>query len=212
MPSFYDQLKEAQIENVTSDKITTQRGLIWFRTDTKALKIYDGAVIRTISLGSNGGGGSLLWVPDDAGNAATDLIENSQKVWTFETGLAQLIYTVVKVPTGYSAGDPITMKILGYGPDGAGTILFTSVATLIRTGITAFSSTTNQRTSTNTAATPAGANIPFSASLDLTSTTGTINSVAVAAGDLIKVSISRGTDTMGSDARLIESSTEVLFS
>lgn len=208
----YSQLREALIENVTSDKVTLSSGLIWYRTDTKQLKIYDGTIIRTVSFGAGGGGGGALsWAPDDLGNSALAVTEFLQKVWQFASGLSQKVYTVVKVPNSYVAGDQIRMRVLGYS-DTLGTALLSSVATLIRTGTDAFDSTTNQRTSTNVATALPGAKIPLLTTLDLTSGTGTVNSVAVAAGDLIKVELSRGTDTCPGDLRFIESSTEVLFS
>lgn len=210
----YSQLVAAQIENRTTDPSPLSSALAWFRTDTKQLKIYDGTVTRVISFGaSGGGGGSLSWVPDEESLAAVDVIEYAQKVWKFGQGLSQKIFTVIKVPASYSAGDPITLKANIYSPDASGTILLQSVSTLIRVGTDAFSSTTNQRTSTNSANTLSGsADIPRAVSLDLTSTTGTINSVAVSAGDLIKVQLVRGTDTATEDFRFVESSAEVTFS
>ena len=61
-----------------------------------------------------------------------------------------------------------------------------SLSTLVRSGVDAISTTTNQRTSTNAAV----ANIvdtPQIATLDITDSSGQINSVAVSANDLIKV-------------------------
>lgn len=213
MPSFYDQLKEAQLENVSGNKSTLSRGLIWLDTSTGDAKYYDGTIIRTLATGASGGGGSLFWMPDEEGLAAVDVIEYAQKVWKFGLGLSQKIYTVVKVPSSYVAGDQINMKVNIYSPDAAGTILLTSVATLIRVGTDAFSSTSNQRTSTNVAATLSGsADIPRAVTLDLTSATGTVNSVAVSAGDLLKVQLTRGSGTAPDELRFIESSVEVTFS
>lgn len=215
MPSFYDQLKEAQLENVSGDKGTLSRGLIWLDTSLSIPKpkYYDGTTIRTVGIGSGGGGGSLLWVPDEAGPGPVEAIEFAQKVWRFTQNSTQKLFTVVKVPNSYSAGDPITMRINIYSPDTSGTALIQGLATLIRTGTDGFESLINQRTTTNSAVTfSVSANIPRAVSLDISSSTGTINSVAIAAGDLIKVQLSRASGTSVSETRFVESSTEVTFS
>ena len=88
-----------------------------------------------------------------------------------------------------------------------------TVATLIRKGTDAVTSTTNQRTCTNSAVTlSAGTvNVPQELALDLTSSTGQINGVAVSPGDLIIVKLTRGTDTATSDLRAIVYGAEVLL-
>ena len=213
MPHFYDQLKEAQLENVAGDKATLSLGLVWLDTVTKKAKYYDGVTIRSMATGSGGGGGSLTWRADDTGNGALDIIEYYQKVWKFSQGLSQKIFTVIKVPTAYSAGDQINMRANIYTPDTSGTALIQSIATLIRVGTDAFSSLSNQRTSTNAAISLSGsADLSRAVTLDLTSSTGTINSVAVSAGDLIKVQLQRASDTASNEVRFVESSVEMTFS
>lgn len=208
------QLLRAQLENRTSDPSPLATGLVWIRTDTNQIKVRDAnGVTRIFSLGSSGGGGSaLLWAPDEDGNSAINAIEYAQNVWKFGAGLAQKLFAVIKVPSSYIAGDPISLKLNVYSPDASGTLLLQSVSTLIRVGTDAFSSSSNQRTSTNTALTLTSADVPRAVTLDLTSTSGQINSVSVSAGDLIKVQLTRGTDTATEDARFIESSAEVTFS
>ena len=75
------------------------------------------------------------------------------------------------------------------------------------------SSTTNQRTTTNSAITMSASNDnePQKIELDIASSTGQINSVAIAAGDLIKVRLYRDTDTATSDVRFIKLSGEPTF-
>ena len=50
MPTLYDQLVSAQLDNRTSDPSTGTRGRIWFRTDTSpaVARIDDGSAVRTI--------------------------------------------------------------------------------------------------------------------------------------------------------------------
>jgi len=159
--------------------------------------------------GGGGGGGSVVWVSEE-GSAPTQEFLFSNKVWSFADGLSQNLYTTIKVPSGYTAGDPIEMKINFFHQAASATQLLLAEATLVKPS-EAFDSTTNQRTTTNTAQTAAD-KIIAAGTLDLTSSIGEINAVAVAAGDLIKVRLYRGTDTSTADVSFIESSTEVTFS
>lgn len=175
------------------------------------LKLRNSSGVDTI-VGGAGGGSSIQWIPDDdGGNAPIEAVENDQKVWQFETGLAQKLYALVKVPSSYNAGSQINLKIGLYSPSSSNTILLQSVATLIRANTDAFSSTTNQRTSTNSALTNTVASMLRTATLDLTSSSGQINSVAVAAGDVIKVELTRGTDTDTADIRFLPFAVEATF-
>lgn len=158
---------------------------------------------------SGGGGGGFTWFNDD-GDAPTDQVKYNNKVWSFIDGGGQNLYTTVKVPQGYIAGSQIKMYITHFHEASSATQLISSQSTLISPG-DAFDDTTNQRTSTNTA-TAGGNKVTIEVELDLTSSTGQINSVAVAPGDLIKVKIYRGTDASTADIHFIESSTEVTFS
>lgn len=162
--------------------------------------------------GGGGGGVVLNWLKD-GGNSPTNSVYSSDEVESFQSGLAQELYCAFKVPDSYTAGNQLKIKIINTTPDTSGTVLFTAVSTLLAKNTTAFTSTTNQRTSTNVAATVSGtANAVTETVLDITHTDGTINSVAVAAGDLIKVKLTRGTDTATSDARFHPNMYEVTLS
>lgn len=93
-------------------------------------------------------------------------------------------------------------------------MLIQSVATLIRSGTDAITSTANQRTSTNAAVTLSGATVdkPQNLSLDLTSSIGEINAVAVSANDIILVEYKRGTDTATGEAKVPVFASETTFS
>jgi hypothetical protein len=176
------------------DALTRKAGTIVYATDTQFAYIDNGTTLNLIG-GSGGGGGALHWVEDV--DSPTPVVSNFIRVYQFDAGLGQDLYAIVKVPAGYSSGNPITLRGVVYSADSSGTILMSTVATLIRTGTDAISATTNQRTSTNSAIT-AGAgtvNKPQSVSWDLTSSIGQINGVSVTAGDLILVQLTRGTDT-----------------
>lgn len=184
-------------------------GKIYFKSDNRLYSLDDAGLER--SVGGGGGGSSVNWVED--ANAPVGVFEYSNQSYVFTDGLSQNLFTAVRVPSTYTAGSQINIRGVFYANATSNTVLFQTVATLIRTGTDAMSSTTNQRTSTNAAVTLATtANRPNSFVCDLTSSTGTINSVAVAAGDLILVQLTRGTGTQTGDATVPVYLTEVTFS
>ncbi len=162
---------------------------------------------------SGGGGGSLAWIEDS--DSPISITENHDQAYVFEDALTQQLYALVKVPSTYVAGNAIKLRTTFYSAITSGTALILAQATLIRTGTDAMTSTTNQRTTTNTAVTLSGgtASIPQSVILDISTSTGTINSVAVAAGDLIRVRLYRdtATDTAAGDVKVPVYGAEVTF-
>lgn len=178
-------------------------GMIRYNTDLTTYEGYKAGAWAPIG-GGGGGGGITDWIEGDNSPApTTDTMGN--RVYAYSAGLAQVLSASLLVPSTYTAGSPIKLKMPFYQPDSSGTVLFQTVATLIRPGTTAYNSTTNQRTSTNTAVTMSGgvANVPQSVTFDLTSTSGQINGVSLQAGDIIYVNLVRGTDTATSDAQLL---------
>jgi len=171
----------------------------------------DGTWTTVSASGSGGGGGSLQWVEDAL--APISSTENNAQVYLFQNGLTQYLYADVRVPTSYVTGSQINLKLTYYSPDIVNTVLFTTLSTLVRPSVEAITATTNQRTSTNGAVTLSGvANMLRTATIDLTSSTGTINAVAVGAGNLIRVRLTRGSDTATSDVRALIYGAEVTFS
>lgn len=164
------------------------------------------------ALGGGGGGGSLIWI--EGVNAPIPIQEYGNEVYDFDAGLTQQLSTCLKTPSSFLGGNQITLKSLFYSAAASGTLLMQTVSTLVRTGVDAISSTTNQRTSTNSALTlSAGTNnIPQAVSFDLTDSTGKINGVSVSAGDLILVTLKRGTDTSTPTAKALVFASESKFS
>ncbi len=186
-------------------------GQLWVNTTSKILKYYTGSAIVGIG-GAGGGGGSLQWIEDTNSPPAT--VENTQQVYTFDAVLAQSLYAAIRVPNGYVTGSQINLRPVWYSADTSGNVLIKTIATLIRAATDAITSTTNQRTSTNSAVTVSAGTVnePQVPVCDLTSSTGTINSVAVAAGDLILVQLTRdATDTATGVAKVLPYATEVTF-
>lgn len=171
-----------------------------------------GRITAAANGSSGGGGGSLFWV--ESTNAPTTTVDAANaRVYAFTSGLAQALYAQVRVPSGYIAGNPVSLKTTFYSPDSSGTALVQCVATLVRPGTDAYNSTTNQRTSTNSAVTlGAGTvNIPQAVVCDLSDSTGHVNAVSLAAGNIINVKLTRGTDTAASDLQVPVFGTEVAF-
>lgn len=161
-----------------------------------------------------GGGGALSWIERAA--SPTYASDNDLDNYIYADAMSQYLYTQVRVPNGYNAGSQVNLRIPFYSAITSGTVLIQTLATLIRAATDAVTSTTNQRTSANTAVTlSAGtANEPQSVVCDLSSSIGQINGVAIAAGDIIKVRLTRdtGTDTAAGDVYVLPYAGEVTFS
>lgn len=166
--------------------------------------------IQIVAGAAGGGGAGAQWQPSP-GNAPLSAEENGGQVYLFESGQSSKCTLFLKVPEGYTAGRQITCKIGHYSPASSLTQLLRSVTTLIRKNQDAVDSTTNQHTSTNAALTNTVANQLRISTLDLTDSSGEVNSVAVAAGDLLKVDLYRDTDTDSEDIRFMPSVTEPKF-
>ena len=169
--------------------------------------------ITPLGSGGGGGGGGANWV----GVSGLEPIpgnEFDEKVWLFEQGAGQKLTLWVKVPTSYLAGRQIKMKGGFYSPSAADQWKVQAVASLVRKNNDAVTSVANQNTSDSGDITNAVANRFNEISLDLSTTLGAINAVAVQPGDLIKIEIERvvpsGTEDTA-DLRFIPSSTEVIF-
>lgn len=160
------------------------------------------------SAGGGGGGAGFTWYTP-VGIAPLASEENSELVYLFESGSSNKLSATVKVPESHLAGSQIKLKIALYSPSSSNTILLQTTSTLIRKGVDAVDSTTNQHTSTNTALTNTLANQYREDELDLTDGSGQVNGVTVTGGDILKVELTRGTDTDTADIRFIPSATEV---
>lgn len=172
--------------------------------------VYNGSA--WVNQAAGGGGGSILWSEQALAPVKTQLYGGEH--YSFEDTLTQYLYTIIKVPSSYVSGNQINLITTFFTPTITGNVLLQSLTTLIRVGTDAMSSTTNQRTSTNAASTVSGtANVPKSVSLDLTSSIGEINAVAVSPGDYLLVRLTRdvGTDTLADTAYVTTDASEVTF-
>lgn len=157
--------------------------------------------------GGGGGGSGIIWNNSDGGPLS--VVEFNAKVYKFEDGAGQTLYGEVIVPSSYLAGSPIVLNVKHYHQGSPANQLLTAVTTLIQSG-DAIDSTTNQRTSTNTAVF-SGTKSLATSSLDLSSSIGEINAVAIVPGDVLRIALTRGSDSSTADMSVIESSMEVTF-
>lgn len=165
---------------------------IYYDETNNRIVFDDGATLTPVGSGGAGGGIALVWRND---GAVIETTRYNQLCYDFEAGDTQYVYTSFKVPTGYTTGKQITLKLKIASPTGSGNALITATSTLIRNGVDALSVTTNQRTSTNSAQTISSANFEYEITLDIVSNTGQINSVNISPGDTILIAVTRGTDT-----------------
>lgn len=192
----------------TAQRPTGANGLMRYNSDSGKFEGYASGLWKDV--GGGGGGAGFTW-KEIAGTAPTSSEEYGEFPYFFGAGLAQELYAAIKVPQSYSGGTQISLYISVYSPSAANTIQMQAQTTLIKKNTDAFNSTTNQRTSTNAALTNTVANMIREVVLDLSDSTGKINGVSIAAGDVIKCKIYRGSDSDSADLRMISNATDVKF-
>lgn len=196
--------------------VSADLGKVGLQVDTNTYYLITGVSPNVFAVvgGGGGGGGSLKWRAGATDPSPVEEIEFDQDVFKFVAGDGQTLLAIVRVPASYNAGSPISMDMDFYSPSTSNNFQFSTVSTLIRTGTDAVSSTTNQNTSTPAALTNSGAaNKLRSITFELSNSTGLINSVAVAAGDEIRIKLTRSAvDTDTADVRMVPDSTQVRFS
>lgn len=156
-----------------------------------------------------GGGGSLNW-DEPPGSSPVAASENGQKVFLFESGSSNKLVAFIKIPSSHSPGSQLNMNLAMYSESVANTILLKSDSFLIRKDTDAIDSVANTHVSINTALTnTAPANRYREATVDITDGAGQVNSITVQPGDMIKVELSRGSDSDSADIKFIPNGTEV---
>jgi hypothetical protein len=181
------------------------------RTSGKLQFSHDGAIWSVVGAGGGGGGGAN-WRPVSGVGPIEDYDTLDEKIFKFSQGASQSIVLFFKVPVSYSPGTPIGLRLGHYSPSSTNNYKFQTTTTLIRKGVDAIDSTTNQRTSTNSDIVNTVAKAYVEATYDLTDTAGKINSVSVSASDLLKIQLTRVTPSGTEDSAdvvFIPSLTEV---
>ncbi len=183
----------------------------------RRLYFYDGVMYEQDSsgtktpLGSGGGGGGglVMTVPDGKGPMEDE--ENDIDIMKFTQGLSSELDVFMKVPESFIAGRQIFLYAGIYSPSTSNTILLSANAALVRVNQDAVSSPIANRDSTNTALTNTVANQYRRVAMDLSDSTGKIGGYSIQAGDIIKIKLTRGTDTDTEDMRFLPTTIEPKF-
>ena len=182
---------------------------IYFYNEVLYQKNSAGTAIP-IGTGGGGGGGLVMTAPD--GIAPIPAEENSVDVFKYEAGGSQELDVFMRVPESYIAGFQIKLFAGIYSPSAANTILLKANAALVRVNQDAISSPIANRDSTNSALTNTVANQYRKVEMDLTDGSGKIGGYSVQPGDIIKIKLTRGTDSDTEDMRFMPTTIEPKFS
>jgi len=178
-------------------------GRVLYCTDSAKAYIDTGVLLQELGSGSGGGASGLTWNNDDSG--ATGIVEYAQKVYLFAVGGTEYITATLKVPDSYQAGKQIQLEMFGYSLSTSNDFSFTLTSYLIKPDVSTADSVIDSGTSTLSKTNTVSKQVR-KLLFDVSDATGKINSVAIAAGDLIKISITRPVDTDTGDVRLMNTS------
>lgn len=208
--SFSDSITVAHIATPANPSSGNIR--VYAKNDNR-LYTLDSAGVETPVGSGGGGGGSLNWTQVE-GIAPLTVEENAERVFLFETGLTQQLTAFVRVPSGYISGRQISMFLGFYSPSSSNRFQMRVTATLVRKNTDAITSTTNQLLVSSGDVVNTVANQLREVQFNISSGSGAINSVAISAGDMIKLELVRISATTAedtADVRFIPNFTEVRF-
>lgn len=170
----------------------------------------DSSGVKTpLGSGGGGGGGLILTVPDGIGPLEDE--ENSVDIMKFEAGLSSELDVFMKVPESFIPGRQIFLYAGIYSPSAANTILLSANAALVRVNQDSVASPIANRDSTNSALTNTVANQYRKVTMDLSDGTGKIGGYAIQPGDILKIKLTRGTDTDTAEMRFMPTTIEPKF-
>ena len=157
------------------------------------------------SSGSGGGGGGAIEWQSLSNGALANQDGPLGLEYVFSQGLQQELVAYIKIPQSYKAGKPISLFGSFYTDANSDNYRFQITATLLKDGVTAIASTTNQNVDTIQVACPATATAPLGLIFNIT-TNGQINSVAIGVDDIIILKLKR-TNTVS----VVETSLDIKF-
>lgn len=208
----FGQLEVAQMENLAADPTGTGNvpGRVYYNTTTNQAKIYNSSAGVWQVVGGGSGLGAFLGFYPNPGDSPIEGEDGAGlKFWEFEDEqVGQILWGFVKVPNTYAPGVQLKLAITVESDEvGSAQLIMQAQTYLIRKDTDALSSVTNSET--NTANYSPGSLQAKELLIDLTDANGEINSIAVAAGDILKVALSKPTDASTENIRLFESLVEV---
>ena len=166
------------------------------------------------SSGSGGGGGGAIEWQSLSNGAFANQEGPLGLEYVFSQGLLQELVAYIKIPQSYKAGKPIVLFGSFYTDANSDNYRFQLTATLLKDGVTALSSTTNQNIDALQVGCPATATAPLGLIFNIT-TNGQINSVAIGVDDIIILKLKR-TNTVSvtetnSDINFLPQTTEITY-
>lgn len=201
------------MDDIVSDPAVPAAGRkrLYFKGDAMFFR-NNGGTVTPVGSGGGGGGGAN-WQPV-AGNAPLDDYTYNEKTWQFQQSLGQELTLWIRVPSSYIAGRQVKMYSELFSPSSSNEWKMQATTALVRKNNDAIDSVANVNVANTGDLTNTVANRIRETTINLSSATGTINSVAISAGDLLKVTLTRiapaGTEDTA-DISFIPSSTEVTF-
>jgi len=167
--------------------------------------------IDTALTGGGGGGGGMRWTNKSA-DGAVESEENGEVVFLFPTDVDARTTVFFMVPNGYVTGKQISLFLAFYSPTAATGWRMKTTTSLVRKNLDAITSVANQNAYEPAALVNTVASMMRRVQFELTGATGLVNGVAVTAGDLLKIDLTRSYadagDTDTDDVRFIPSATE----
>ncbi len=166
------------------------------------------------SSGSGGGGGGAIEWQSLSNGAFANQEGPLGLEYVFSVGRDQELVAYIKIPQSYKAGKPIVLFGSFYTDANTNNYRFQLTATLLKDGVTAIASTTNQNVDTIQVGCPATSTAPLGLIFNIT-TNGEINSIAIGVDDIIILKLQR-TDTVSvtetaSDINFLPQTTEITY-
>lgn len=202
-------LPKAAVATLTA--LTRKAGTVVFGTDT-LLPYYDNgsSLLPMAAFGGGGGSGGGSWAQHPDGSPIETQLAN-EKAFLFsdvDTGTQKLVL-FIKVPSSYVAGRQIVLALSTVSPSTANAMGFTTNTYLIRPGTEAAASTANVNANTQQVNNAAPTLVMQEHVMQLTNASGQVNSIAVAAGNVLRVELQRASDTDTADIYVLPSLTEM---
>jgi len=197
-----------------TEKVTPVNNDIVLINDSEA-----GGAIKKLKLanmigGGSGGGGAIIWL--DGSISPLKGFENFSDIRLFDDSDLQTLILNILVPGSYTVGNQILLKnLMTYTDSTSGNILFRTTTYLTKVGED-ITSIANSHDSTNAEITVSASDTVYSVGdIDLTDSSGEINSVAVATGDLLRVVLiresSNETTSITNEAKLLTYISSISF-
>lgn len=165
--------------------------------------------IEYVDGGAGGGGGSLQWHEIDL--APIPSMAPGTLGYYFEPLMAQRLYTMIRVPSGYKVGKPIRLLIPFTCAATSNDLIFGLIGNYITPGANFISTGTAISTSKTITMSAGNALVVNTATIDITDASGMIGATQVQPGGYIRIYLSRLTDTATQKATVFPYSSEVTF-